>query len=91
DSSNNIYVADYGNHAIRKISNGVVTTLAGPTVSETPGFVDAPGSAARFNGPMDLAVDSSGAVYVADYNNNAIRKVSTAGVVTTPLEILRIA
>lgn len=82
DSNNNIYVADYGSHTIRKITPaGVVTTLAGsPGVT---GGIDGTGAAARFNGPSSVAVDTAGIVYVADTNNNLIRKITPAGVVTT--------
>ncbi len=61
-------------------SNGVVTPLAG---SDSSGFADGAGAAARFNYPSDIAVDGSGNVYVADTSNNAIRKVSPQGQVTT--------
>ncbi len=120
DSAGNVYVADYGNHAIRKVTPaGVVTTL--PAVSPFPqgvavdsasnvyvadpwrilelspagvvttlagsvsswGTNDGVGSAARFTNPEGVAVDSADNVYVADYGNNAIRKVTPAGVVTT--------
>jgi streptogramin lyase len=82
DSSGNIYVADYGNSAIRKISSaGVVTTLAG--TAGQAGSTDGTGAAASFRGPYSVTVDSSGNVYVADYGNSAIRKITSAGVVTT--------
>jgi sugar lactone lactonase YvrE len=83
DGGGNLYVADYGNHTIRKITPaGVVTTLAG--LAGSSGFVNATGSAARFWNPMGLTVDPGGNVYVADGGgNNCIRKVTPAGVVTT--------
>jgi sugar lactone lactonase YvrE len=82
DSGGTLYVTDGNNHTIRKITaGGVVTTLAGQ--APTPGFVDGTGSAARFNNPNGLAVDNTGTVYVADLNNQSIRQVTAAGVVTT--------
>jgi streptogramin lyase len=82
DSAGNVYVGDFYNNTIRKITpGGAVTTLAGTPVGG--GAFDGTGSAARFNGPGGLAVDGEGNVYVADIFNNAIRKVTPAGVVTT--------
>jgi sugar lactone lactonase YvrE len=81
DGYGNVYVADAGNNKIRKISpTGVVTTLAG---SGNYGSVDATGTLASFNTPYGLAVDGFENVYVADYNNNKIRKITPTGVVTT--------
>ncbi len=86
DASGNVYVADTGNDAIRKIttSNGVATvsTLAGrPGVS---GYVNGTGGNAKFDSPEGLAVDAAGNLYVADTFNNTIREITTspAGVVT---------
>lgn len=82
DGSGNLYVADTFNHTIRKITPaGVVSTLAG--LAGNSGSADGTGSAARFNGPEGVAVDSSGNVYVADNSNHTIRKITPAGVVTT--------
>jgi RHS repeat-associated protein len=84
-----IYVADGGNQRIRMVRNQpdasgapvwTVSTLAG---NGTAGFVDGTGSAARFNNPQGIAVDSSGVVYVADTANNRIRRIGTDGSVTT--------
>jgi sugar lactone lactonase YvrE len=72
DGPGNVYVADTDNHTIRMISaGGMVTTLAGTPASS--GSIDAVGSAARFDRPYDVAVDSRGRLYVADTENKAIR------------------
>jgi sugar lactone lactonase YvrE len=82
DGSDNIYVADGGNHTIRKITPaGVVTTVAG--LAGTPGSDDGTGSAARFNIPTGVASDSAGNIYVADFQNHTIRMIDTGGAVTT--------
>ena len=81
DSNGNVYVADTFNHTIRKISPaGVVTTLAG-SVGQA-GNVDGTGGGARFDYPIAAACDAAGNVYVSD-NDDTIRKVTPAGVVTT--------
>lgn len=78
---NHLYVADRANHAIRRISpGGVVATLAG---NGTLGSADGTGAGARFNAPEGIAVDSAGNVYVADTQNNLIRKITSGGLVST--------
>jgi hypothetical protein len=82
DTNGNVFVADWGSHTIRKVTSaGVVTTLAGSPGN--PGWVDATGSAARFNMPECVAVDTNGNIFVAERENFVIRKVTPAGVVTT--------
>ncbi|MFZ9681825.1 MAG: matrixin family metalloprotease [Cephaloticoccus sp.] len=82
DSAGNLYVADTGNSAVRKITPaGLVTTLAG--LSTIGGLKDGTGTGAGLNQPRAVAVDGSGNVYVADTGNAAIRKVTSAGGVTT--------
>jgi sugar lactone lactonase YvrE len=89
DGAGNLYVADTGNLAIRKIvpigTNWVVTTIAG--LPGSVGAVDGTNSDARFIQPLQIAIDSEGNLYVADENNEAIRKIAPVGtnwVVTTP-------
>ena len=77
DTSGNVYVADAYNHLIRKVtSTGSVSTFAG--LAGTVGSANGTGTGARFNFPVDVAVDSSGNVYVADTNNHTIRKITSA-------------
>lgn len=87
DEVGNVYVTDCNNHLIRKISNsGEVTTLAGDGAlagNAGNGFADGQGTQARFSYPYGIAVDRNGDVYVADHNNNRIRKISAFGFVTT--------
>ncbi len=78
-----LYVADTASNTIRKVTtSGVVTTLAG--VAGAAGEVNGTGAAARFNGPSSICYDSSDHfLYVTDTGGNTIRRVTTAGVVTT--------
>ncbi|HEV8592269.1 MAG TPA: IPT/TIG domain-containing protein, partial [Pyrinomonadaceae bacterium] len=81
DRFGNILVADAGNHSIRKIDlTGMVVTLAGGGVE---GYADGVGAAARFNFPTAVALDQSGAVYIADSGNQRIRRMDANGDVTT--------
>lgn len=78
DAAGNIYVADYGNNMIRKVTQaGVVSTYAGTGVA---GMTDGYATGATFNGPAGLAFDAAGTLYVADRNNCLIRKVTPGGV-----------
>jgi serine/threonine protein kinase len=82
DKLGNVYVADKDNFVIRQITaDGRVSTIAGkPGV---PGFADGKGAAARFKDPHGIAVDRFGNVYVADTANQAVRRISTSGDVTS--------
>ncbi|MBX3739268.1 MAG: immunoglobulin domain-containing protein [Candidatus Didemnitutus sp.] len=82
--SNNgeIFVADTGNHTIRRISvNGTVSTLAG--LAGVSGALDGRGATALFNRPSGLSVGSAGEIYVADAGNSTIRKVLADGTTVT--------
>jgi serine/threonine protein kinase, bacterial len=87
DGAGNVYVTDTYNQRIRKITPaGVVTTLAGSgaTGPGNGGYADGAGTTqALFNAPSGIAIDPSGNLYVADYNNSKIRKVTPSGVVST--------
>jgi sugar lactone lactonase YvrE len=81
DAAGNLFVADFNNRRIRKISPaGVVTTLAG---SGSPSSADGLGTAASFNGPAGIALDSAGNAYVGDRDNYLVRLVRPSGMVTT--------
>ncbi|HMV51195.1 MAG TPA: hypothetical protein PKD31_25870, partial [Blastocatellia bacterium] len=80
DKDDNLIVADFRNHRIRKIDpEGRVTTIAGVG----GGFLNGPVSLAKFFGPAGVALDKDGNIIVADYGNNRIRMISTTGTVTT--------
>src|ERR1035441_8704147 len=82
-TSRNLFVADSGNHRVRKVSvGGVITTVAG---NGTKGFSGDGGPAilASLNGPTGVAVDTSGNLFIADTGNQGIRRVSAGGTITT--------
>jgi len=82
DAGGNIYVADWNNFTVRKITPaGNVSTLAG--LGGTRGTNDGVGTGARFNSPRGLCVDAATNVYVADFFNSTIRKIAPDGTVTT--------
>jgi sugar lactone lactonase YvrE len=84
DSSGNLYIADLDNNRIREVSaaTGVITTIAG---TGTAGFSGDGGAAtsANINQPYGIAIDASGNVYFADYNNCRIREISSSGTIST--------
>ncbi len=82
DPAGNLYIADTSNHRIRKVTpQGIITTIAG---NGTAGYSGDGGSAiaAQLNGPAGLALDASGALYIADVGNNVIRKISSGSITT---------
>ena len=79
--SDTIYVADSSNNRIRKVtSTGIVSTFAGSGVA---GFIDADGTNSQFSSPQGIAVNILGTLFVADSNNNRIRRITSSGYVTT--------
>jgi len=81
DSFGNLYIADSLNNRVRKVSNGVITTVAGTGTQGYSGDTG-PATSAQLNVPTGVAADSAGNIYIADANNNRIRKVAS-GVITT--------
>jgi type IX secretion system substrate protein/NHL repeat-containing protein len=89
DTSGNIFIADAGNDCVRKIDvNGIITTVAGNrfgagTGTGGYGGDGGPATAAALNKSDYIAIDYSGSIYIADHNNQRIRKVNAAGIITT--------
>ena len=83
DGSGNLYIADYANSRVRKVDgSGTITTVAG---TGTAGFSGdgGPATSAELDHPVGVAVDGSGNLYIADYDNNVVRKVNGSGTITT--------
>ncbi len=82
DGSGNLYVVDTGNHRVRKVASGVITTITGTGVG---GFSGDGGLAAgaELNNPAGIAIDGGGNLYVADRKNHRIRKIDPSGIITT--------
>ncbi len=82
DAAGNVWVADSGNHTIRRITPaGMVETVAG--VPDVWGAFDGPAASAKFNGPVDVAIAADGRVFISDGFNHTIRCLQTNGVITT--------
>ena len=82
DASGTLYVADTGNHAVRR-SPRPASSRRSPERPARPGWVDGTGGAARFSSPAGIAIDRAGNLWVADTGNHVIRRVTAAGAVTT--------
>jgi uncharacterized protein (TIGR03437 family) len=83
DAAGNLYIADTGNNRVRKVSpSGIISTVAGNGSQRFSGD-GGPATAASLNKPSGLAVDAAGNLYIADFNNHRIRKVSPSGIIST--------
>jgi sugar lactone lactonase YvrE len=83
DSFGNLFIADTGNNRVRRLdTNGVITTVAGGPHASFAGD-GGPATNASLSGPTGLALDSSGNLYIADYNNNRVRQIDPNGIITT--------
>ncbi len=80
DSFGSLYISEFNNHTIRKMTNGQVLTFAG---NGQPGFADGIGTSAGLNQPAGLAIDAADNLYVTEWGSHRIRKVTPTGVVTT--------
>ena len=83
DSAGNVYFSDSNNHAVRKIgTNGIISTVVG---TGNPGFSGdgGPATQAELQYPKGITIDKQGNLYIADYTNQVIRKVSTNGIIET--------
>ncbi|MFE6094008.1 RICIN domain-containing protein [Streptomyces massasporeus] len=83
DGAGNLYIADYYNHRIRKVtSDGTISTVAGKGTANFSGD-GGPATAAQLNYPVAVVVDSTGALYISDHTNHRVRKVTTDGTIST--------
>ena len=84
DDAGNIYIADAGDNRIRKVNtSGIITTVAGDGAAGAYGGDGGAATLAKLNGPVGVAVDHAGNIYIADAGNNRIRKVNAIGVIST--------
>ncbi|HEX2232245.1 MAG TPA: hypothetical protein VHG69_02655, partial [Thermoleophilaceae bacterium] len=83
DAAGNVYIADFNNHRIRRVTpGGVITTFAGTGSSGYTGD-GGPALLARLDGPIGLTIDGAGNIYLADFNNHVIRRITAAGIIST--------
>jgi len=83
DNSGNVYIADNGNHCIRMINtSGTITTIAGTGVAGYTGD-GGPAASAELNSPTDISIDATGNIFIADWGNHSIRKISVTNTITT--------
>jgi len=83
DAAGNLYIVDAGNNAIRKVSSaGIISTIAGTGTAGYSGD-GAPATDAMLNEPLEVTTDPNGNTYIADNNNNRIRKIDVSGIITT--------
>ncbi len=83
DAAGNLYISDFGNNRVRKVStNGIISTFVGTGQAGKTGD-NGPAAQATLNGPRGLAFDAPGNLYIVDWRNARIRRVSTSGTITT--------
>jgi len=83
DSKGNLYIADTGNNRIRKVSSGIIATIAGNGLAGYSGGEGLPATTATLNAPSRVTVDSAGTVYFSDTGNNVVRSITTDGDIHT--------
>lgn len=82
DKTENIYIADYFGNRVRRVSGGIISTIAGNGITGYSGD-GGPGTSAMLNSPQGVAKDSSGNIFISDAGNGVIRKVNTSGTIST--------
>jgi len=83
DTAGNLFIADYGNNRVRKVTlSGVINTVAGNGIRGFSGD-GGPATSAQLNAPLGVAVDTAGNLFIADYGDNRVRKVTSSGVIST--------
>lgn len=84
DKTGNMFLSEYGNGTIRKVApNQIITTYGGQALHADYSGDGGPATAAEFNWPLKMTTDAAGNLYIADFNNKAVRKISVTGIVTT--------